>query len=209
MLRIRTSDGLIAAATHGRGLWTEPYFSVLPVTKFLLRGTWSGNNTALQWEYSKPLPVSATLEIEISTDAVHFAIAGTMRASENTLYSFTDKPNGANVFYRIKAIEGSGIITYSNTIKLFKNVREQSLQLTKLYPNPVQHELHVDFIAPEGAMIYQITSASGQTVWRKKEQLQYMGAYQRSWAINEINPGVYFLSIISNGKTENHQFIKQ
>ena len=209
MLRYRASDGLVAAATHGRGLWTQPYYSILPFTKFLLRGKWSGNNTELLWEYTKPLSVAANMEIEISTDAIHFAKVGTMSASENSSYSFTHKPDGANIFYRIRAIEGSGIIKYSNTIKLFKNGSDQSLQLTNLYPNPVENNLNVAFIAWQGPMLYQVTSASGQTVWNKEEQLQYTGAYQRSWAINEIKPGVYFLSIISKDKKVTHRFVKK
>ncbi len=209
MLRYRASDGLVAAATHGRGLWTQPYFSILPITKFLLRGKWNGNNTELQWEYTKPLSVAANMDIEISTDGVHFVKAGNITASENTSYSFTHKPAGTNIFYRIKAIEGSGIIKYSNTIKLFKNGLDESLQLTNLYPNPVQNELNVAFIARQGAMLYQVISASGQTVWEKEEQLQYTGAYQRSWAINEIKPGIYFLSILSNDKKVTYRFVKK
>ena len=209
MLKYRASDGLVAATTHGRGLWTQPFFSILPLTKFLLRGKWSGNNTVLQWEYTKPLPVAANMDIEISTDAVHFAKAGSLVASENTSYSFTHKPDGANIFYRIKAIEGSGIIKYSNTIKLFKNGSDESLQLTNLYPNPVQNNLNIAFIARQGAMLYQIISASGQTVWRKEEQLQYTGSYQRSWDIKEIKPGIYFVSITSNSKKVTHQFVKK
>ncbi len=209
MLRYRASDGLVAAATHGRGLWTQPYYSILPLTNFLLRGKWSGNNNELQWEYTKSLSVSVNMEIEISTDAVHFSKAGTIIASENPSYSFTYRPVDARIFYRIKAIEGNGIVKYSNTIKLFKNGPNPNPQSANLYPNPVQSDLNVSFVAGQGPILYQITSTSGQIIWRKEEQLQYTGAYQRSWNINEIKSGAYFLSILSNGQRITNQFVKK
>ena len=209
MLQYRASDGLVAAATHGRGLWTQPFYSILPSTKFLLKGKWSGDHTLLEWEYTKPQSVAANMEIEISADAVHFTTAGTVSASESPSYSFTHRPAVANLYYRIKSIEGSGIIKYSNTVKLFKNEPDQSLQLTNLYPNAVGNDLHVDFNAGQGTIRYQLTSAIGQIVWRKEEQLQYTGAYKRSWTINEIKPGVYFLSLLSNNKKLTKRLVKK
>ena len=208
MLKYRSSDGLVAAATHGRGLWTQPYLSIVPLTKFLLRGKWNGNKTDLQWEYTRPAS-GAALEIEVSTDAGNFVLAGSVDAIESKYYSFTHHPNQQHVYYRIKATEANGLIKYSNTIKLFKNGSDQELQITKLYPNPVQNELNTAFIAEKGSVTYLITSAGGQTIWRKEEELQFTGAWLRNWNISGIKPGIYQLSIVANHKKVTQQFVKK
>ncbi len=209
MLQYRPLDGLIAAATHGRGLWTQPYLTIVPFNKFLLRGKWSGSNTDLQWEYTKPASSGANLEVEISTDAVHFTKAGTVSASSNNSYSFIHKPGQQKVYYRIKAIEANGLIKFSNTIKLFKNTAYSNLQITNLYPNPVKNDLNVAFIADKGIASFSINSSGGQTIWKKDEDLEFSGAWFKNWDMDHLKPGLYFLSVRSNGKTVTQQFVKK
>ncbi|MBK8609937.1 MAG: T9SS type A sorting domain-containing protein [Chitinophagaceae bacterium] len=208
MLEYRPSDGLVAAATHGRGLWTQPYLSIVPTTTFLLRGKWNGNTTDLQWEYTK-LSAHAVMDIEYATDAVHFSKAGTVNSSNSQFYSFNYKPGQTNVYFRIKSTEANGLVKYSNTIKLFRSGLSAGLQITTLYPNPVQQELNLGVTASSGKIVYSIFSANGQVIWRKEEELQFTGNYIKTLNIAGIRPGNYVLSV-SNGNTQaSKQFIKR
>jgi hypothetical protein len=208
MLKYRSSDGIVAAATHGRGLWTQPYLSIVPVSKFLLQGKWNGNNTELQWEYDGPAP-PVSMDIEMSEDAATFTKVGTLSAAGSKTYNFTHAPGKQNIYYRIRNNEAGSIIRYSNIIKLSRNGTDKNLFITSLYPNPVHNELAIGFIAEKGMISYTITSMSGQTIWKKEETLSFTGAFSKNWNISGIKPGAYIFTIASENKKASQQFVKQ
>jgi hypothetical protein len=208
MLQYRPSDGLIAAATHGRGLWTQPYLSIVPANTFLLRGRWNGNKAELQWEFTLS-SASANLEIEMSTDGEHFTKQGSIPSGSSKFYNYIHTPGYDKVYYRIKSIEANGLIKYSNTIRLFKTNTGNSVEITSLYPNPVQNELYLGFVAVKGKMIYTITSLNGQQVWRKEEDLQFSGGYLRNWNIASIPAGTYFITLSDGKEKVSYKFIKK
>lgn len=209
MLQYRSSDGIVAAATHGRGLWTQPILSLLPANKFLLRGRWSGNSTELEWDYTSTAP-GAVMDIEVSDDAVHFSSVGSVTAKNaNNTYNFKHTPAQTKVFYRIKSKESDGLIKYSNTIRLFKSGNDRNAGITSLYPNPVQNDLNAGFVADKGRVTYFITSLNGQTVWKKEEDLQFTGGYTRNWNISTLGSGTYIFTIVSGDNKASQKFIKQ
>ncbi len=210
MLQYRSSDGLIAAATHGRGLWTQPYYSVVPTNKFLLRGRWQ-NNTAVElaWDYDGLAPTS-TFDIEMSVDALHFNKVGTVAYGGAKPYDFIHSPAQKNIFYRIKSNELNGAGRYSNSIRLSNVPGNNNLVIQQLYPNPVKNELNVSFtIAEKGQTVYLITNLAGQAIWRKEENLSFTGAYNKNWDMTGIKPGVYLLTIHSGGEKRTIKFVKQ
>jgi photosystem II stability/assembly factor-like uncharacterized protein len=209
MLQYRASDGLIAAATHGRGLWTQPYLSVVPANTFLLRGRWNGNQAELQWEFTLAGSTSASLEIEMSTDGEHFTKKGSVPSGSSKFYNYSHTPGYDKVYYRIKSIESNGIIKYSNTIRLFKTNPGNTIEITSLYPNPVYNELNLGFVAAKGKMTYTITALNGQQVWIKDEELQFTGGYLRDWNINSIPPGTYVMTLSDGKEKASYKFIKK
>jgi hypothetical protein len=210
MLKYRSSDGLIAAATHGRGLWTQPLISIMPSNNFLLRGKWNGDVTSLAWEFTGLTPGSSQ-DIEMSVDAVHFEKVGTVAYAAGNSYSFAYTPIQKNVFYRVKSNELNGLERYSNTIKLFKNgTNDNKPAISNIYPNPVGNQFNVAFtVSQKGSVAYTITTLTGQVIWRKDEELQSVGAYLKSWNINWIKPGTYLFTVNSNGVSSTKKFIKQ
>jgi len=208
MLQYRASDGLIAAATHGRGVWTQPYLSIVPTNNFLLRGRWNGSNVALQWEYTA-LSAGASLDVEFSDNGVNFNKAGSLSATAGMQYSYNHAPAAANVFYRIKSTEASGVVKYSNTVKLFKNGTGTGLAITSLYPNPAKRDINFGFSTGKGKLTYTITATDGRQVMRKEEELQFTGNYIRIMDISTMAAGNYLLTISnSNGKVS-RQFLKK
>jgi hypothetical protein len=210
MLQYRSSDKLIAAATHGRGLWTQGLFSVLPANDFTLRGRWQSNTAVeLNWDYDAS-SVGSVFEIEESADGTHFTKAGSLNQNNNKAYQFIYQTTQQKAFYRIKNINANGAVKYSNTIKLFKSSTGSDLSIVSIYPNPVQNELKVAFnISGKGNTVYSITSVSGQTIWKKQEQLLFTGNYIKNWDISGIPKGNYILSIFSGNEKVSMKFSKQ
>lgn len=211
MLQYRSSDGLVVAATHGRGLWSQSALSILPVNNFTLRGKWAGNiNTDLQWSFEES-NTGGSFTPEYSADGQSFSPAGAVAVvAGRNAYSFTHQPGSAKVYYRIKHTSNTGKVIYSNVIRLSRNGTDDLFQITKLFPNPVQSELKVAFTATgSGKTSYTITNISGQTVWRKEEDLSYTGSYIRNWNISQVPKGTYVFTITSNGKRISERFIKQ
>ncbi len=208
MLQYRSSDGLVAAATHGRGLWTQSYLSIVPINKFLLRGKWNGSFTDLQWECTG-LSGATTFDIELSADATHFSKVGTTSSNGSSIYNFKYAPNQNIAFYRVKSTEAGGLVKYSNTIRLSKSGSANELQISSLYPNPIQNDLNVGFVAEKGHASYLVTSITGQQVWKKEEDLQFTGGYIRNWNISMLKPGTYIFTIVSGNKKSSQKFIKQ
>jgi len=208
MLQYRPSDGLVAAATHGRGLWTQPYISILPANNFLLRGRWNGAKAILQWEYTA-LSSGATLDVELSADATNFTKIGSLTSTTGKQYDFTHIPNANNIFYRIRSNEANGVIKYSNTIKLFKNGTGTNLEIISLYPNPAQREINFGFSTEKGKLTYAITATDGRLMMRKEEGLQFTGNYVRKLDIDGIAAGNYMLTISNGRRKISRQFIKK
>ena len=212
MLAYRVLDGTIAAATHGRGLWTQTAASVLPLNNFNLRGKWTGNTAELNWNY-EDLPVGAVFEIESSTDAVRYTTIGTVARTAASNYSFKQEQSfSQNLFYRIKVIEQMGAVKYSNILRLSKsnNNTKGNLEITKLYPNPVLDLISISFSVPEkGMATYSVAAMNGQTVWTRQENLAFSGNYTITEYAAALKPGNYVFSVLLNGRKSSQTFIKK
>ncbi|MCX6315182.1 MAG: T9SS type A sorting domain-containing protein [Sphingobacteriales bacterium] len=208
MIKYRPSDHLVAAATHGRGLWTQSYYSIVPTNKFLLQGKWNNETVQLQWNYGDAFPVNS-FDVEESSDAIHFTKKGTVNYNSKNAYSFVDVPAQQHVYYRISSHEVSGNIRYSNTLKLFKNSANGEPEISRIFPNPVQHDLNLIFkIAARGMANFSIANLAGQTIWNRSENFIMTGVYTRNWDIGNLPKGPYILTLYSNGRKTTQKFIK-
>jgi len=212
MLAYRVLDGTIAAATHGRGLWTQTAASILPLNNFNLRGKWTSNTVDLSWNYES-LSTGSLFEIESSTDATHYLKLGKILNNSTSNYSFKYIPASTqNIFYRIKSIEQNGSVKYSNIVRLSKSNNNNNgiVEITKLYPNPVNDLVSIGFTVPEkGLATYTITSLTGQTIWSRQENLTFSGNYNITEYAAALKPGTYVFSILLNGQKSARTFIKK
>ena len=208
MLQYRSSDGIIAAATHGRGLWTQPYYTIVPTNNFLLKGKWQNNTTVeLTWEYEGSSATS--MDIQKSTDAIHFNKVGSVPYNGKS-YRFVHSPGQTNVYYRIKSNETTGNDRYSNSIRLSKNNSANALSLQRIFPNPVQKDINIAFtVSAKGPVIYLVTNLAGQIIMKKEENLQFVGAYNKNFSLLGIPPGVYTLTLVSGTERRSQKFVKE
>lgn len=211
MLQYRASDQIVAAATHGRGLWTQPIYSILPLNNFMLRGRWNNSSTTeLVWDFEGS-NTGGNFTVEYSSDGVSFASGGTVSTVANkSNYTFNHQPGISNVFYRIKHTSATGKILYSNILKLFKGSSGGGIQITTLYPNPVQSDLKVAFTnSQKGKVTYMITNMSGQVVWTQSEMLNYTGNNSKIFSQFSLRPGNYIFTITNGSDKVSQKFVKQ
>ncbi len=204
MIKYRSADQTLVAATHGRGLWTQSLAIVLPINNFLLRGKWkSTSTTELSWDYSNNS--GASFEIESSGNGTYFTKAGVSQTNTNYL----DQPSSTDIYYRIKGKNIFGNISYSNVIHLQKGADNKNITGLKLFPNPVKDNMKIAFTLSGNAVIhYQVTTSIGQVCWKKEEDISATGEYIREWNMQNLKPGTYLFTIVYNNKKIVQKFSK-
>ena len=104
---------MILASTHGRGLWTQPIYSILPLNNFMLRARWSSaGNVELVWDFEES-NTGGAFTIEYSSDGQTFQNGGNVATiSGRDNYRYQHQPMQTNVLYRIKHTSSSGKTLY-------------------------------------------------------------------------------------------------
>ncbi|HEY8687674.1 MAG TPA: T9SS type A sorting domain-containing protein [Chitinophagaceae bacterium] len=204
MIKYRSYDQTLIAATHGRGLWTQSSAVVLPINNFVLKGKWKTNSTVeLSWDYSNTN--SASFEIESSGNGTYFTKAGASQIST----TYLDQPASVDIYYRIKSKNIFGNIGYSNVIHLQKGVDTKDITRVKIFPNPVRNNMKLAFASSgSGVAHYQVTSSNGQVCWKKDEDISANGEYIREWDMQALRPGTYLFTIVYNNKKISQKFSK-
>lgn len=163
MLRYRPSDGLVAAATHGRGLWTatasDLFGTALPINNFVLKGQNSISKNVLNWTFSSARS-TFTFQVERSENGKDFSSIGEVDFKEGTTsYSFVDRNPRARNIYRIKSTDAYGLSQFSNTIQLLNS----SVDIQEIgcpFPNPVKDQvtlaLHLNSSSQVQVQVYSI-----------------------------------------------------
>ncbi len=204
MLKYRASDQTLVAATHGRGLWTESFAAVLPLTNFVLKGKWNTNGTVqLSWDYTNAN--TASFEIESSNNGSYFTKLGASQLNS----TYQDQPAYSDIYYRVKGMNIFGNVSYSNVIHLQKGIDTKDISGIRIYANPVRDNLKISFeAASPGLVHYQITSSNGQVCWKKDEDVSATGQYVREWNIQTLKPGTYLFTIAYADKKITQKFAK-
>jgi len=147
MLKYRASDGTIAAATHGRGMWsanvTDLFGIALPIEAFILKGQGNPGEVQLNWSYETARD-QVNFDIERSENGSDFMTVSSLKClTGKQNYSFNDwHSNNGKIYYRIKSYDQYGLTQYSNTLSL--NTTSLDFTITKPYPNPIQQQINLD-----------------------------------------------------------------
>jgi hypothetical protein len=96
-------------------------------------------SASLQWKVAEQLDIQEYI-VEESTDGITYRPLGTVAATNTDSYSFIDMQVATgNNYYRLKTVERSGKISYSNVIVI--NLKAGII--LSLYPNPVTEKLTI------------------------------------------------------------------
>jgi hypothetical protein len=111
----------------------------LPVTVTDIKASVKDEFVKVEWTSHTETNIER-YEIEKSVDAIHFKTAGSVIAKGNNATTqkyegFDATPAAGANFYRIKIIEKSGVISYTDIVKV--NIVKSAGSIT-VYPNPVK-----------------------------------------------------------------------
>lgn len=181
---------------------TVPYTLAIQFTSFTAQEL---SNRAIQLSWKVQDQTSGTYyEVENSTDGISFSRKTLVNAngSSSASYSWTDASVsfGTN-FYRIKSVEASGKIAYSQILKLTIGSKGSKMLV---YPNPLKERTFTLQLnnQPQGVYSLQLINSLGQKVFRA--ELNYTGgsSAQTISLPNSVSKGTYQL-VIRNGSVQN------
>lgn len=213
---VGTGDNTLNTATRSGvsvfspfGVGKTPY--VLPIKfNYLNAAKGNGYNT-LNWKATCS-SAEVTFDIERSTDGRNFVAVNTFTASQSRCaqpFDYVDNNNlTGTVFYRIKSIEITGTITYSNIVKVADQQKE--MLLVAVSPNPVINQAQLNISTTKKDMVdLAIISIEGKMVQRSSVQLQ-AGTSIINLDVASLQKGVYMIKgTFSNGQTNTIKFTKQ
>lgn len=114
-------------------------------------------------------------------------------AGSSTQFSYTDEYLVSPMHqYRIKAIDRSGKVRYSNLVKLN---HQAPVQAIRVYPNPVNDVVNILFQAGHaGQYQLELSNAGGQVIYQTQRAVNGAGLVTIARA-KSMAPGIYFLRI--------------
>jgi photosystem II stability/assembly factor-like uncharacterized protein len=209
-LVLRSSDKMVAAATHGRGLFTTLLLSSpLPVTLLNFDGLLQQKNILLEWTTSSEFN-SSHFDLEKSFDGINFRKIATKPASGNSSslehYNYLDRePPSEMNYYRLKMVDENGHAVYSD-IKLIRNAGIS--QNIYILGNPFSDKISFRFAKiPQTAVKIKLVNMEGKILLTS----EYQKLLQQQFTINSLMllPGNYVLQIETDQKIFNKQIVKQ
>jgi Secretion system C-terminal sorting domain len=181
--------------------------AVLPIELTSFTGTTEGNKVNLVWVTASEKN-NASIEVERSYDAVHFATVGTLKGhgttSEVNNYAYTDATaTGTIAYYRLKTVEFSGAVDYSQVIgvKLGKG--------SKLEVGVIATDLGLVTYnsMEEGNATLSVVNLSGQVV-AQAQATATEGNNVVPMNLNALANGIYLLQVRTANSTVTKKFVK-
>jgi trimeric autotransporter adhesin len=201
MLQYRASDKTIAAATHGRGLFTASV-GIARTPPQLSAELQANGHIKLDWRTAAEIN-STKFEVEKSYDGTNFGKIAEVNASGTknspTDYTYTDKENVQLNYYRIRMLHSDGHVMLSNIVDINNtNAPERPALLS----NPFVNQIRVRFARViQGNAVVSLYDASGKLV----HQSTHSGT--SSLMVIDVNTkstawarGIYLLEIVAEGK---------
>ncbi|MDF1673071.1 MAG: T9SS type A sorting domain-containing protein [Vicingaceae bacterium] len=148
--------------------------------------------------------------IERTLDGKIFEVIGELEGAGNSnvskYYQMIDKnPYQGRSYYRLKQTDFDGNFTYSDlvTVNIHKSIEDLIV-----FPNPVTGNGNLSFnSAKEGDVDVLIYDVSGRKVFSESRQV-LKGTNSIQLAINNLNKGMYFISLKNGQDTFSVKFIK-
>jgi hypothetical protein len=173
---------------------------VVPVKLTSFSAVLSNNNCILKWTASSETGTVKYI-IQKSDDGRNFTDVTTIKGTQLPInnYSFSDAAVRGSAFYRIKVVEVSGNIIYSETV-LVKNQNQFGFSV---YPNPAPNEFTVAIPAKFLPASVEIINAQGATLHSQKIN-------QSTYTVNKYLPkGIYAVKVTgSNSESLTQRLIK-
>jgi hypothetical protein len=182
--------GVSPAGSTYNDLWEFNPMDVLALQTLTLQGVSKGNENILTWQTTDEIN-TAQFVVERSTDGAGFSDIGNVTAigTGNNSYSFTDAhpPVQGNVFYRLKAEDRMGNITWSSVVELTRTGSAN----TSVFPNPAVSGVTLQM---DGTSLLN-TSAKLLDAGGRAISQQMITGQQQYFDLHGLTGGIYFLQL--------------
>lgn len=192
---VRASNGI---AINDQSVKAEVIANnVLPLRFINLSAVVKNNAVQVEWQVAASA-TNTVYEVERSADGQQFNKLAAVNSPANTLsFNWVDaNPANGISYYRIKAIEPSGLNTYSAMVKV--NTGASGSQFS-IFPNPVRNStFNLQLTnSPKGTYRLAIVDRLGQLVYR--QDIVYNGgtSSQAVYISQHISPGMYQVQLTS------------
>jgi photosystem II stability/assembly factor-like uncharacterized protein len=216
MLRYRPGDKLVAAATHGRGLFTSNVLNPaapLPVTLSSFTGSLTSAGVQLRWQTASESK-SRYFSVERAFDAVNYqplgrvAAAGTSTSPHAYAYLDAAVQAGRTHYYRLRHVDLDGSGTFSPVVAVQVPGTGVGLELlSSVYPNPFSTELTLELNQEADNVTIALTDAAGRRVFSTQQR---SGA--RQFVVrppSALALGSYLLTVASKGQQNSRRVEKR
>jgi hypothetical protein len=187
----------------------------LPVTLTSFTATAKTNDVLVSWTTASETN-NKGFEVQRSIDGRNFEyvtfVKGAGNSSRVINYNSTDakafeKANSTVLYYRLKQVDFNGEFSFSNTVKVTKNVA--AANALTVYPNPFNAAYSVSFEAVNaGTVSLVMVDLQGKTVASHTSPV-VKGSNTISFDnLNDLQTGVYFVKVTVDGETQVLKLVK-
>jgi hypothetical protein len=214
MLDWRDNDGTLAAATHGKGVYTTVITSPLPVELSVFGGIYQDGSVKLLWRtetevnnYGFEILLFAQndghsepdLSGEESWEKIGF-VEGHGNSNSPKYYEFVDESVVYGTqYYRLKQIDNDGSFEYSDVVEVDVPTLQDYAILEQNYPNPFNPETKIRFMVNDDIRVsLKIFDAIGSEVAQIfNDKVESGKIYEVDFSGLYFSSGVYYYSLIS------------
>jgi type IX secretion system substrate protein len=198
MLKWRSSDNLVAAATHGRGVFTASLFTALPLSFVSFTGKAEDKLNSLNWKVTNEINDNGfDIEREYEGESLFTKIgfvASRAAYGQTNNYSFDDQYidlGRTNAVYRLKQIDINGNFSYSEIVSISRKASSKMVEYISASGNSLYIRLNND--NSSSPLHLQIIDLAGRVVINKNISRQ-----SQPVDISSMVKGVYVLKLIDD-----------
>ena len=189
----------------------KPITTILKVNINSIIAFEQSTGITIQWQAQNEFNIK-TYDVERSADGIHFdKVNSILPANNNTVmtYNCIDKtPLNGNIYYRVKVIELSGKVDYTQVINIKKSTKENSITVLT---NPIiNNTINLQFNNQQpGVYEIKVYSPSGQLVDKKTIESSNSNWSESFRLKTGLSKGIYNLEINTAAKKITQQILIQ
>jgi len=209
MLDWRDNDGTLAAATHGKGVYTAPVTSPLPVELTSFSAILRDKEVLLNWSTATEVN-NYGFDVERKNPPLNpirgggFEKIGFVEGHGNSnspkSYDFVDKTEIYGMhYYRLKQIDNDGSFEYSDVVEVNVPILQDYAILEQNYPNPFNPETKIRFTVNDNTHVSLriFDAVGGEIAEIFNDKVESGRIYVVNFSGLYLSSGVYFYSLIS------------
>lgn len=186
--------------------------TVLPVVLTSFKGkTLTNNEVQLTWRTASEVNSEAFV-IESSATGNSFAPVGRVAAAGSktspTDYAYRHQPTTTGiVYYRLRQLDRDGSSAYSPVVAV--TVDNEVSAAVQVVPNPFRETMQLQ-LPPATAGEVRLLSLAGKTLcWHRFTADELAKGACLLPQVSDLQPGMYMLQIMLDGRIANHKVVKQ